>query len=83
MAPDLDLLFEGGDTDFHAALIGLGRRGCECIRRLRRSGLADAYAFLIDHDPESRQEDTPPEHTCWIGTSKPCRIFRRVGCWAW
>ena len=79
MAPDSDLLFDDGDTDFHAALIGLGRRGCDCVRRLRRSGLADAHVFLIDHDPESRQEEAPPEHTCWIGNVETVPDFSACG----
>ena len=61
MAPDSNLLFDDGDVDFHAALIGLGRRGCDCVRRLRQTGLADARAFLIDHDPDARQEEALPE----------------------
>ena len=45
-------LFDDGDSDFHAALIGLGRRGCDCVQRLRRAGLTDTHGFLIDHEPD-------------------------------
>lgn len=79
MAPDSDLLFDDGDADFHAALIGLGRRGCDCLRRLRRTGLADARAFLIDHDPEARQEEPLPENTCWIGSVETVPDFSTCG----
>lgn len=74
-----ETLRDDGDAGFPAALIGLGRRGCECVRRLRRSGLADACAFLIDHDPESRQEDAPPERTCWIGNVETVPDFPACG----
>ncbi|MDS4022246.1 MAG: hypothetical protein RKR03_17355 [Candidatus Competibacter sp.] len=67
MSPASESLFVDGDTDFPVALIGLGRRGCECVRRLRRVGLGDVHAIMIDHDPESRQEDAPPERIAWIG----------------
>lgn len=79
MAPDPDLLFDGGNTDFHAALIGLGRRGCDCVRRLCQTGLAEARAFLIDHDPEARQDDTLPENTCWIGNVEIMPDFSACG----
>jgi hypothetical protein len=75
MAPDSGALFDNGDAEFHAALIGLGRRGCECVRRLRQTGLADAHAFLIDHDPESRQEGASPENTYWIGNAETVPDF--------
>ena len=79
MALASETLFDNGDTDFHPALIGLGRRGCEYVRRLHRSGLMDAYAFLIDHDSESRQEDAPPDHTCWIGNVETVPDFSACG----
>ncbi len=72
MAPASEALFDGDDTEFHAALIGLGRRGCECVQRLRRAGLADAHAFLIDHDPDA------PHQTILARR----RLFG-AGCWAW
>ena len=49
------------------ALIGVGRRSCEYIRQLHQALSIDCCAFLIDHDSESRQEDTPPADTFWIG----------------
>lgn len=79
MAPDSDLFFDGGDPDFQAALIGLGRRGCDCVRRLRQTDLADAHAFLIDHDPETRQDDALPENTHWIGNPETVPDFSACG----
>ena len=79
MAPDLDLFFGDGNADFHAALIGLGRRGCDCVRRLRQTGIAAAQAFLINHDPETRQKDDPPENTCWIGNIETVPDFSACG----
>lgn len=79
MAPDSDRLFDSGDTDFHAALIGVGRRGCDCVRRLRQAELADAHAFLIDHDPDARQEEALPENTCWIGSVETVPDFSACG----
>lgn len=79
MAPDSDLLFDGSDTDFHAALIGLGRRGCDCMQRLHQTGLAEARTFLIDHDPEARQEKALPENTCWIGNAETVPDFSACG----
>ena len=79
MIPASEPSCDDEEAGFHAALIGLGRRGCECVRRLRRSGLADACAFLIDHDPESRQEEAPPERTCWIGNVETVPDFSACG----
>lgn len=62
-----ELPFGDGHTDFPVALIGLGRRGCESIQRLRQAGLAEVHAILIDHDPESRQEDNNAHNCDWIG----------------
>lgn len=79
MIPASEPSCDDAEAGFHAALIGLGRRGCECVRRLRRSGLADACAFLIDHDPESRQEEAPPERICWIGNVETVPDFSACG----
>ncbi|MFZ1640209.1 MAG: hypothetical protein WAV07_01990 [Candidatus Contendobacter sp.] len=79
MAPASEALFDSDDTEFHAALIGLGRRGCEYVQRLRRAGLADAHAFLIDHDSESRREDAPPDNTYWIGNAEIVPDFSACG----
>lgn len=58
---------DDGDSDFHAALIGLGRRGCDCVQRLRRAGLTDAYGFLIDHEPDpGLEEETVPLEQTWL-----------------
>lgn len=64
------------DSDLNAALIGLGRRGCECVQRLYRAGIADTCSFLIDHDPDSRQEDAaPPRKLSWIGSTETLPDF--------
>lgn len=47
-------------------LIGLGRRGCAYARQLHQALSIDAQAFLMDHDPESRQEDAPSAGILWI-----------------
>ena len=58
---------DDGDSDFHAALIGLGQRGCDCVQRLRRAGLTDAYGFLIDHEPDpGLEEETVPLEQTWL-----------------
>ena len=49
-----------------AGLIGLGRRSCEYVRQLHQALSIKSCAFLIDHDPESQQEDSPPAHTSLI-----------------
>ncbi len=47
MAPALEALFDHGDAEFHAALIDLGRRGCECVQRLFRDILPDAATTAL------------------------------------
>lgn len=79
MAPDSDLFFDSGDTGLDAALIGLGRRGCDCVQRLRRMGLTDIRAFLINHDPETRQDDALPANTCWVGNTETVPDFSACG----
>ena len=60
-------VFDDGDSDFHAALIGLGRRGCDCVQRLRQAGLTDAYGFLIDHEPDPDwAEETALLEQTWL-----------------
>ena len=62
---DMDKLEE--PKELIAGLIGLGRRSCEYVRQLHQALSIDSCVFLIDHDPESRQEDTLPADTFWIG----------------
>ena len=54
------------DPSLIAGLIGLGRRSCEYVRQLHQALLIDSCAFLIDHDPESRQENSLSAETFWI-----------------
>ena len=79
MAPDSDLFFDSGDTGLDAALIGLGQRGCDCVQRLRQTGLTDIRAFLINHDPEARQDDALPANTCWISNAETVPDFSACG----
>ena len=74
-------VFDDGDSDFHAALIGLGRRGCDCVRRLRRAGLTDAHGFLIDHepDPDWAEETTLLEQTWLIPNAATVPDFSACG----
>jgi len=81
MSSAMEALFDDGDRDFHPALIGLGRRGCDCVQRLRRAGLADAHAFLIDHepDPDLAEEAAPLEQTWLIPNAATVPDFSACG----
>ena len=61
-----ELLRKFESVEDRTALISIGRRSCEYIRQFHQALSMDSCAFLIDHDPESRQEDTPPADTFWI-----------------
>ena len=67
MSTAMEALFDDGEGECHAALMGLGRRGCACVQRLRRAGLTDAHGFLIHHasDP-GLAEDTAPLEQTWL-----------------
>jgi hypothetical protein len=49
-----------------AGLIGLGWRSCKYVRQLHQALSIESCAFLIDHDPESLQEDSSPAYTTLI-----------------
>ncbi len=49
-----------------AGLIGLGRRSCKYVRQLHQALSIESCAFLIDHGPESLQEDNSPAYTSLI-----------------
>ncbi|MBK8751677.1 MAG: hypothetical protein IPL99_08500 [Candidatus Competibacteraceae bacterium] len=50
-----------------AALIGLGRRGCEYAQQLHKAQYTDSCAFLIDYDSALQGDALPDPSTYWIG----------------